>query len=54
MQELIQQGNKVYMVSYLVIKMHWSCEELADTPGTKLSTGDQVFSLLSYYLDFLI
>lgn len=33
MQELIQQGNKVYIASYLVVKMHLSCQELSDTQG---------------------
>lgn len=43
MQEFIQQGNKVYIVSCLVTKMHSSCDELADTPGTRLFIGDQDF-----------
>lgn len=54
MQELIQQGNKVYLVTYVVIEMHSSCEELADTPGMRLPIGDQAFFHSSYYLVFLI
>lgn len=53
MQELIEPGNKVYLVTYMVIKMHSSCEELADTPGMRLSVGEAFFHS-SYYLDFLI
>lgn len=43
MQGLIHQENQEYIVNYMVIKMHSSCEELADIPGTRLFVGDQAF-----------